>query len=184
MGTIQTIERYGRSASRVTLNDGRELVLDGTNDVNDDNRGVLVEDERYGRIEIPWDEFRATELREPTGSGRGYTEYGEAKTLQGTVTTKDGESIQGPLVFDLDEQESWEVLNGSLNEVEFNIPFAMIASIEPQGRHGAEITLRNGETLELEDGQDVTDRNDGLALVVDGGERYLEWSTIRRIELH
>jgi hypothetical protein len=183
MGNIQTIERHGRSASRVTLNDGRTLVLDGTNDVNDDNRGILVEDARYGRVEIPWSEFERVELRVASDSGQGYDSYSKPSALRGVVTTTDGGTARGELVYDVDEQYSWEMLNGSADEIEYNIPFASIASIEPQGRHGATVTLRNGEILELGDGQDVSDANDGLVVLSDGAERYLEWSLIRKLEL-
>ncbi len=183
MGKIQTIERHGRSAARVTLNDGRELVLDGTNDVNDDNRGILVEDARYGRVEIPWSEFERIELRVASDSGRAYDSYAKPSVLRATVTTTDGQTVRGELVYDVDEQFSWEMLNGSADGVEYNIPFASIASIEPNGRHGATITLHNGENLELEDGQDVSENNDGVVVLAGGAERYLDWSLIRKLEL-
>ena len=44
------------------LDDGRKLRLRGSNDVDDDNRGILVEDPRYGRVEISWDDFERLEF--------------------------------------------------------------------------------------------------------------------------
>ena len=39
------------------LKDGRRLLLDGSNDVNSSNRGIYVEDERFGRVRVKWDAF-------------------------------------------------------------------------------------------------------------------------------
>ena len=55
MGRLKSIERRSRNSSTVVLKDGRTFVLDGTNDVNSDNAGIFVEDERYGRVLVSWD---------------------------------------------------------------------------------------------------------------------------------
>ena len=52
MGRIASIEPRGRSSSIVILDDGRKLRLRGSNDVDDDNRGIMIEDERYGKITV------------------------------------------------------------------------------------------------------------------------------------
>lgn len=184
MGTIATIERHSRAAARVVLRDGRELLLDGTNDVDDSIRGIFVEDPRFGRIEVAWDEFRRLELRPASGSGRAYADFDGGGMLHGTVTTTDGAVHRGRLVYDLDEAEGWEMLDGTADDVDYAIPFAMVATVEPAGRDGARVTLRGGATLELTDTQDVTDRNDGVLVTSAGGEEtYLPWREIRRIEL-
>ncbi len=54
--------------------------------------------------------------------------------LAGTVTLKSGDWRTGDLVFDLDEEWSWEMLDGSSGEIDYTIPFALVASIEPAGR--------------------------------------------------
>ena len=53
---IQSIERRGWY-SQVTLKSGRQLRLDGSNDVNDGNRGIIVENKDFVSIDIPWREF-------------------------------------------------------------------------------------------------------------------------------
>jgi len=169
----------------VVLQDGRTLVLDGTNDVNSSNRGIMVEDPRYGRVKIPWRDFERLELREIRGSGRGYDDYPAGTAMRGTVVDSSGVRHRGSIAFDLDETESWEMLNGSAVDIEYNIPFERIAAVEPRGRSAATVLLRTGEELRLEDGQDVTDSNDGvLVLQVEGsGPRYIPWDEISRIEL-
>ena len=103
MGRIKSIERRSRRASTVVLNDGRELVLDGSNDVNHENRGIMVEDPRYGRVTIGWKSFEKVTFSKPKGSGPGYDDFPARGQLKGTVTTEDGDTYTGRLVIDLDE---------------------------------------------------------------------------------
>jgi hypothetical protein len=62
----------------------------------------------------------------------------------------------------------------------------MIERIEPMGSDGSLVVLRGGEEIELEEGQDVSDSNDGLLVYEDGRERpvYFEWDTIREIRFN
>lgn len=187
MGAVRSIERRSSRSSRVVLTDGRELVLDGTNDVDDDNRGIYVEDQRFGRVKVPWDEFERVDFADGRGSGRGYDAYPPGRPLAGRVTTVDGTVHAGRIVYDLDEEETWEMVNGTRFDVEYAIPFALVRSIEPRGSSAAEIVLTTGETLRLEDGQDVSDDNDGLLVFAGGAEAtkpvHIPWREIRKIEL-
>jgi hypothetical protein len=145
----------------------------------------LVEDPRYGRVEVTWDAFERAEFTESRETGNGYDSYRPAARLRATVTDLDGDARTGLIYFDLDEAESWEFLNGISRGVEYNIPFAMVSSIEPRRRDSAEVTLRSGETLRLVDGQDVSDNNDGVLLFVneeDDDPVYLGWEDVGRID--
>lgn len=182
MGNIRSIDRRGRNSSRVELKDGRSLQLRGSNDVNSENRGVMVEDPRYGRLTIPWSEFDRVVFSDPGSSGRGYNDYKPAKKLSGTVVDVEGQEYRGDIVLDLDESEGWEMLNGSLDEIECNIPLSQVVKIAPRSRHASMVTLRSGEELRLEDGQDVSDRNDGvLVFVGDEDPTYIRWSDVETI---
>ncbi|MCP4655623.1 MAG: hypothetical protein GY856_09415 [bacterium] len=184
MGRIRSIERYSRSRSRVILRDGEELVLDGTNDVNSDNRGIFVEDPRYGRLLISWDAFEAVEFSEPGTSGPSYQEFAPGKPLHGTVTDRGGKSYRGRIVYDVDEQESWEVLDGEWRDVEYRIPFELVAAVIPEGRDASRVLLKGGEELLLEDSADVG--GDHAGVLIFGEERaepsYLPWEEVRRID--
>jgi len=163
MGKIQSIEKRSSRSSSVELKDGRKLVLRGSNDVDSSIRGIFVEDERFGRVKVSWDAFESLEFTDVRKSGRGY--------------------YSGQIVFDLDETESWEMLNGSRDGVEYFIPFDMIQSIRP-GRHDtSEVTLNNGIELELEDGQDVAERNAGIVIMRGDSERevYIPWRDVEQI---
>jgi hypothetical protein len=54
---IQSIESRGWY-SQVELKSGRQLRMDGTNDVNDGNRGIIVTNKDFVEIDIPWQEFK------------------------------------------------------------------------------------------------------------------------------
>ncbi len=180
-GNIRSIKRLSSRACRVTLKDGRTFRLSGTNDVNDDNRGIFVQDDRYGKIEVQWDEFREVIFEDEDGSGAAYSDFKAAKKIRGSVTTVDGEVHKGDIVFDLDESETFEILNGKLDDMEFNIPFSMIKSITPRGSRSSIVELKNGEKLRLEDGQDVTDSNDGILVFSGKDHQYIPWEDIETI---
>jgi hypothetical protein len=183
MGRIRAIEKRNRRGSLIVLKDGREFVLEGTNDVDSSMRGVHVDDPRFGRVTVNWEAFERVEFEEVDHSGRAYGDYGPAKRLRGSVVDYDGKSHSGELVFDLDETASWELLNGSLDDVEYSIPFGMLRSIEPTREDGSVVTLAGGATATLYDGQDVSERNDGVVVIRENGrETYFTWDEIKRIE--
>lgn len=182
-GTISSIEPVSSAKARVRLTDGRELVLGGTNDVNDDNRGILVEDPRYGRVKVRWRELRRVELSRPEGSGRSYRDFDRPQPLRGVVTLTDESTVEGSIHFDLDESESWEMLNGGSGGIAYDIPFSRVQSIE-RGDDNAVVTLTNGEELQLDDGQDVGARNAGIVVeLASGGETFVPWRDVRRVDL-
>lgn len=181
LGQIRAIERNSRSSSRLHLKDGRDLVLDGTNDVDDDNRGIFVEDVRYGRVLIPWSEFERVDFSDG-GSGPAYGEFKASHLLKGKVEAG-GRTLDGRIIFDLDETSTWEMLNGERHGIEYSIPFGLVKTIVPR-RDRSDVTLRSGEKLELEKGQDVGDDNGGALVYVGGAQKgeYVEWADIDRIE--
>lgn len=180
MGKLRSIERRGRRSSRVELDDGRKLRLRGSNDVDSDNRGILVEDPRYGRVEVPWEEFERVVFDRPQGSGRAYGEYRGERPLEGTVRARSGEELRGRIAFDLDESAGWEMLNGERDGIGYSIPFERVARIEPD-RNRSLVTLVSGEEIELEDSQDVGEANDGLVVVQGDSHRYIPWSDVEWI---
>jgi hypothetical protein len=182
MGNIRSIERRGSGASRVVLRDGRELVMSDTNDVDDSNRGIYVEDLRYGRVLVDWDVFERVDFA-PAGSGPSYADFPPGGPLAGTVTTPGGRKLTGRIVFDLDESETTEMLDGERDDIEYNIPFSLVASVVPRGDSSL-VTLRSGELLELEDTVDVSDDNAGLLVFSAGNERpaYVSWEDVERID--
>lgn len=182
MGKVRSIERDGRRASRVILKDGRDVLLRGTNDVNDDNRGLFVDDPRYGRVLVPWSAFLRVDF-EDGDSGPGYDEFPPLGPLDGAVKTRDGKVLRGRVVYDVDESRGWETLDGDQDGVSYSIPFAQVASVVPSGSRRARVTLRGAkEELVLEESGDVTERNAGVFVLSGRQKTYVPWDEVSRID--
>ena len=182
--TIGSIARRSGGSALVTLLDGREIVL-----ADDGNRGITVDDQRYGRVTISWDAFERFDSS-PGGSGPAYGDFPPGRPLTGSVTTRSGRRLAGRLVYDLDESETVETLDAWSEGVYYTIPFGLIASIVPPGREGggaqrATVTLHGGEELQLERRGDLREENAGVLVFVDGGERpqYVPWTDVEKIDL-
>ena len=185
--TIRSIARRSRDGSLVTLLDGREIVLSETRDVGRGNRGMYVDDRRYGRVLISWDAFERVDFG-PGGSGPAYGDFPPGRPLTGSVATRTGRRLAGRLVFDLDESETTETLDAPSQGVDYTIPFGLIASVALPGRDEgdaarARVTLHDGEELRLELAGDLGDRNAGMLIFVDGGPRpeYVPWTDLEQV---
>lgn len=181
-GSISAIERAGSTRSIVTLKSGRKLTLRGSNDVNSENRGIIVTIAGLGRIDIPWDEFDQVTFTDAPGSGPAYQRFNDQQKLTATVEDLKGERYKGNLVFDLDEAYNYELLQGILDDVEFEIPFRNIQSITPKNYDLSEISLRNAGSFVLEGSQDVSDKNQGLLIFQsDDKPTYIRYKDVKKI---
>ena len=184
MGKIRAIERRSRRSSRVELVDGRVLELSDTNDVDSSNRGIVVEDARFGRVEIPWDVFERADIEVAKDSGRSYGDYPSLGEIRARVTLRGGRTRQGRIAFDLDETFLWELLDGYADDVEYHIPFVRVKSVRPLGTRRAEVTLDNGLKLRLEGQTDVGDDNAGIAFLESADdEGYVAWDEVELVEI-
>lgn len=183
-GRIESIERDG-GGSTVVLKSGRELYLDGSNDVGSGHRGVIVTTD-FGRVDIKWREFEKVTFTKAPGSGESYGSFKNQQELMGTVVDEDGKSYKGKIVYDLDEAYDFEILHGEdRNEIEYLIPFDKIASITPRGYNESEVSLKNGNKLRLEESQDVSEDNTGVLIFEDKNDpTYVRWGDIQEIKFN
>jgi hypothetical protein len=183
---IRTITRHSRDSAVVTLLDGIEIVLSDSRQVGHGNRGIYVDDRRYGRVLISWDAFERVDFS-PGGNGPTYIDFPPGDPLMGSVTTRSGRRLTGRLVFDLDESETTETLDAPSQGVDYTVPLGLVESImlpgPNQGGTTARVTLHNGEELQLERAGDLGDGNAGM-LIFDDRERpeYVPWSDIEQVE--
>ncbi|CAM2068244.1 hypothetical protein SCOR_22945 [Sulfidibacter corallicola] len=184
MGDLTRIERVPGNKVRITRTSGEQLTLGGTNDVNDDNKGIMVENPDYGRVKIKWEQFKSLDFKQVDHTGPDFDEFTEQGRLRGSVTTKNGQKHQGHLVFDIDESETWELLDGHTKGVEYSIPFVMVDTLEPTPHH-SKVRLKSGLELTLNGTADVTTDNLGLLVISakDAEPLYLEWTQVERINL-
>lgn len=180
---IRSIERDGFNSSLVELKSGRTLDLRGTNDVDDDNKGIIVTVKGLGRVDIEWDEFDKVTFKDAPNSGPSYNSFASPKKIVGTVEVDNGDEHSGEIIFDLDEEYTFELLNGEDDDVKFIIPFSNIKEITPRGSYSANIVLKDGSKLSLEDGQDVSDKNLGMLIKTKGDRVYVPWDRVDRITL-
>ena len=180
---IARIEKIDPDSSRVTLKSGEVVELEGSNDVNHRIRGVWVHDSVWGRVGLDWQAFVAMELVPSPSSGPPYDAFAVAGPIRGTVRAA-GQAHHGRIVFDVDESEAWETLDGDAGGVTYALPFDRIRSIERRPGDTCLVTLRDGNQIELGDGNDVGEGNDGLVMVSDAGTAlYLRWSDVESLSL-
>lgn len=188
--TLRTIARESADSALVTLRDDGEFVLSGTRAVGRGNRGVYIDDQRYGRVLVSWEVFERLDFSDAKGSGPAYDDFPPGQPLSGSVVVRAGRRFNGRLVFDLDESETTETLDAPRGGVDYTIPFGLVASIAlpdqegcGDGRH-ARVTLHGGETLELECAGDLGEGNAGMLIFAGDGEsaEYVSWVDVARIE--
>lgn len=172
-GDIASIERYASWGSRVTLTDGARYVLEGTNDVDASIGGIEISDPTLGSVKLDWESFDNVRFHEPTGDVAAANFDGGAR-IRGTVITEGGASYTGDIVWDADEEFTWEMLNGEGDGLDFHVEFGHIDRIEKY-RDGVLMTLRDGRTFELSDSNDVDHGNRGITIRTDGRDYEVQW---------
>lgn len=190
-GEILSIARQAPDGARVTLEDGRAIVFAGGPDIGAAHRGIYVDDSRYGRVLVGWENFQRVDFS-AAGSGPGYEDFPPGRPLRGAVTTREGRRFAGRLVFDLDESETTDFLDAPGPDADYHIPFALIASIglpdsADLAAPKATITFHDHdhdhEPLQLELAGDLGETHAGLLIFVDGREPadYVPWAEVRHI---
>lgn len=182
LDAVRSIEsRSGGRAGVAVLDDGREVTLRAVGDRRIGDRGLYVDDSRYGRVLVSWGAFERVDFA-VAGSGPAYDEFPAGGPIVGTVTDRNGRRLDGRLVYDLDESEITETLDAPLEGVDYTIPFGSIASIETAS---GTVTLVGGEVVRLERRGDLGEANAGVLVFVDGQERpaYLPWTEVERVDL-
>ena len=166
------------------LRNGKELTLRGTNDVDDDNRGIAISDPTMGQVVVDWGEFESITFHEPTASGGGYRDFDGGRRLYGVVETERSQEFEGFIRWDNDEEYSWEILDGENGGLEFDIEFGQIDTVRKLGSWGAAVTLLDGRTFELEGSHDVDRDNKGIFVEQDDGSMVLvRWDDFDQMKL-
>lgn len=181
-GKIASISRYSSSGATVVLKTGEEMVLRGTNDVDNDNRGVVISDPDLGDVVVKWDDFDKLEFKTAPRQVK-YNEFDGGRPLRGTVYTDDGSSYKGTIRWDNDEEYTWEILDGDNRDIEFNIEFSNIKEIKRKSYRGSEVTLWDNRMFYLRGSNDVDEDNKGIIITLDDGDEVVvEWDEFDRLE--
>jgi len=181
--TIKALTKEGEG-TKVTLHSGRSISLTGSNDVSAENRGLVVVIKDLGRIQVAWNTFLKLRLHDdPEWPLTSYNDFSKPAPLRGIIHTRDGKTIRGRIVYDLDETLDLEMIQGKHNGMEYSIPIKNIKSIAPENENSAMITLKNGHSVSLGNSHDVADINSGM--LVFGGDsespEYIPWHNLKTL---
>ncbi|MEM1126743.1 MAG: hypothetical protein AAGI71_08830 [Bacteroidota bacterium] len=177
---LLAIEHNSNSSARVELRNGETLVLRGSNDVNRSNSDILVLDPLMGQVRVPWEAFERVDFMTPD-EPTTYRSFPGADALRGTVFTREGaftrddDRFDGPVRWGDDKSHAWELLNGELGDLTFDIEMGLVAEIERLSSRSALVMLRDGRTFELDGSHDVNKGNDGIfVLISEDTDEYRE----------
>jgi hypothetical protein len=184
-GRIRSIEKRFSDSSLVTLKSGKELKLEGSNDVNDDNRGITIVDVTDNfEVKVSWDAFRSIEFIEgKEGLIRTYNDIKTGKPLKGKIYARNGKVYKGYIKWDNDEESTQDYLDGELDGIDFTIEFSSIKSIARRSNSSAIVTLKSGREFVLSDTVDVSDNNRGIFVWnKEEGKTRLSWRDFEKAE--
>jgi hypothetical protein len=60
---VAQIEKVSSRSAKVTLKSGKSFKLSGSNDVNDDNKGIYVTTQDGDEIQLDWEDFDRAEFK-------------------------------------------------------------------------------------------------------------------------
>ncbi len=177
---IQSIEKRDKGAI-VKFHSDKKLFLKNNGDVNAANRGIVVMHPEWGRAIVEWSAFQSVRFtRVP--DGLGYANYPKPSRIYATVRMKNGEVYKGNCTFDLDEDWTAELLEGTSHDIHYQIPFRTISGISIQDGANARIVLKDGRVLLLSNHNDVTDKNWGLIVWLKNSRyKYIAWNQVNDI---
>ena len=182
-GDIASIAKE-ENGSRVVTLDGTDLFMVGSNDVNDENRGIYVDDPRFGRVDINWELFISvefiTEVEHPLPV---YADFATVGRLHGTIQLEDGKSVSGKLTYDVDEVTGAEMISGRTDAgLRYFIPLRLVSTITPIDGNSTRVQLKNGGDLILMGERDINQKNNGI--IVESGNQepsYISWNRVKSL---
>ena len=179
-GHVESIEPLDGHSALFTLRSGDRVKL-GSN-ASDLGNGLraLVVDEGNGHIaEFSWRDLDEVRFLDPEG------ETPSENRLYGTLMTRDGMRFSGFITWDVDEIYTTDILDGDLDGERLKIEFGDIARIERHSSWGAQVTLRDGESMILEGTNDVDSSIRNISVSDPTlGQVLLEWRDFDMVEFH
>jgi hypothetical protein len=179
-GHIRTLEAADDDRVLLVLKSGSEIELtEGSTDIGQDMRELIIEDEKKGEIEFVWDDIDRVEFA--SSKSELMSKFGER--LYGTLTTRRGDEYTGFVCWDVDEVLTEDELDGEESGRNRKIEFGQIASIERYSSSGASVRLKSGEERVLKGTNDVDESNRGIIISDPGlGQVRVDWDEFERLE--
>jgi len=160
---IKSIKPRTRRSSEIVLVTGKKIVLSGSNDVNDDNKGIFIVDPDY-EVQIEWRDVVRVDFEHNVPAMR-YTDFKKGKYLYGTLIDDYGKEHTGFIRWDDDERTTNDFLDGESYGYTMRILFRNIKEIRRRTRKSALVFLKNGIELRMSEGNDVNSSNKGIVIL-------------------
>jgi len=179
MGHIKTLIPDGDDEVLLELKSGEEVYLEnGSGDIGDDIREILIDTEDEGIIELYWDDVEKIEFEK---SPKRETKFG--RRLYGTVVTDRGDEFTGFIGWDIDETYDTDILDGHEKSRKRKIRFEKIGTIEKRSSSSAILTLKGGKKMRLKGTNDVDSGNRGIEISdVTLGKIVVDWDDFDYLE--
>ena len=178
-GHIQTLEPIDGNKALLTLQSGQEIVFsEGSTDIGNDVREIIVEDIDRGEVELKWRDIERIEFMQAPPSA--FSDYGER--LYGTLTTRDGYQFTGFICWDVDEVLTRDILDGDDKDRRRKIRFGSIERIGRNSSSSAYVVLKNGDEVVLRGTNDVNSSNSGILVLDDAlGQIEIDWNDFEEV---
>ncbi|TDR16798.1 hypothetical protein [Marinicella litoralis] len=179
---IRSIERKGNK-SKVELLDGTVLMLGDTNDVDNGNRGIWLDNPNHGRIEIRWAQFQKLTIQEVDVEWMDFDDYQAIQSpLKGLITLKDESTVVAEtMAFDLNQQSPFEMLDSDVDESNRHIPFKNIKKLTRVNDSGVELTLHDDTKIFAYGNRSVSRDNNGVMVKTSDQHQWIRWADIESI---
>ena len=142
-GEIKKLEVMRRSDVMVTLQNGQEILVNGSG-YNDIGSDIKIIDAELGEVALDWDRVETVEFMSVPGNQSD--SFGES--LYGTVYSDQGE-FTGFIQWDHDERLTTDKLDGDSDDGRMSIDFGKIKSIE-NDYNSADVVLKSGRKMNLD----------------------------------
>ncbi|MCP4706619.1 MAG: hypothetical protein GY865_18625, partial [candidate division Zixibacteria bacterium] len=140
-GHIKTLTPDGNDEVLLELKSGEEVYLEnGSGDIGNDIREILIDTEDEGTIELYWDDIEKIEFQK---TPKRDCRFGNR--LYGTVAVDRGDEYTGFISWDMDESFDTDILDGSEGNRKRKIKFSKIETIERRSSNSAIISLKGGK---------------------------------------
>jgi hypothetical protein len=179
---IKSIEKSG-NFSIVVLRNETTLNLTGTNDVNNGNRGIWIDNPDLGRVEIEWSQFQKLVIEGVSVEWLDFDDYASiTKPLKGQVELKDGSTLEaGSITYDMNQQSTSELIDVDVNRAKREIPFRIIQKINVINEQGVELLLQDKTTILAYGNRSVTRDNNGILIKNQGAYRWIPWEQVQTV---
>ena len=181
-GHVRHIRSLGSNQALFTLRSGHQVGMQGrSTDLGRAMRDIEITSLSDGQTSLQWDDLAFVRFH-GTDSEVSWNDFDGGAQLRGTVITTSGDEFSGDIKWDLDEYQSWEMLNGNVRGAELDVEFSNIARIVKY-EHGSAVVLRDGRSLTLSGSNDVDSGHRGIVVTSGDQSRTVKWADFRELRL-